>query len=67
MICNSNGALLADTVNLAKDKSLQAVGIAMHITADTWAHKYFAGTPSMAINNTDNHFFEIMPEEDGYK
>ena len=67
LICNSNGALVADTVNLAKDRSLQAVGIAMHVTADTWAHKYFAGTPSMTINNTDKHFYEIIPTEDSYE
>ena len=67
LICNSNGALVADTVNLAKNRSLQAVGIAMHVTADTWAHKYFAGTPSMVINNTDKHFYEIIPEGDSYQ
>ena len=65
MICNSNGDLLVDTVNLAKGKSLQAVGIAMHVLADTWAHKNFAGTPSMVINNTDSYFFEVMPAEEG--
>ena len=66
LICNSNGKLVADTVNLAKNKTLQAVGIAMHVTADTWAHKYFAGTPSMVINNTDRFFYEILPEGDSY-
>ena len=67
LICNSNGKLVIDTVNLAKNKSLQAVGIAMHVLADTWAHKYFAGTPSLVINNTDKHFYEIIPDGDGYK
>ena len=62
LICNTNGELLTDTVNLAKDAPLQAVGIAMHVLADTWAHTYFAGTPSLVINNTDNHFFEEMPD-----
>ena len=52
LICKPNGALLVDTVNLAKGGSLQAVGIAMHVLADTWAHSYFAGTPSLVINNT---------------
>ncbi|MCR4814535.1 MAG: hypothetical protein K5879_06900 [Lachnospiraceae bacterium] len=66
LICNSNGKLVADTVNLAKNKTLQAVGIAMHVTADTWAHKYFAGTPSMVINNTDRFFYEVLPEGDSY-
>ena len=45
LICGPNGELVSDTVELAKnDGSLQAVGIAMHILADTWAHQFFAGT-----------------------
>ena len=62
LICGPNGALLKDTVELAKDRSIQAAGIAMHILADTWAHYNFAGTPSLVINNTDNNFFEIMDD-----
>ena len=63
LICKPNGDLVEKTVELAKDKPLQAVGIAMHVLADTWAHSYFAGTPSLVINNTDDEFYEIM--EDG--
>ena len=62
LICGPNGDLLMKTVNLAKE-SLQAVGIAMHVLADTWAHQYFAGTPSQVINNTDYWFFELLPAE----
>ena len=62
LICGTNGALLADTVDLAKDKSLQAVGLAMHVLCDTWAHKTFAGTPSQVINGPYNVFYEIMPD-----
>jgi hypothetical protein len=62
LICGPNGDLVEKTVKLAKDKSLQAVGIAMHVLADTWAHRYFAGTPSLVINNTDGDFFEIFNE-----
>ena len=62
LICNPNGALVKDTVWLAKNNSLQAVGIAMHVLADTWAHRYFAGTPSLVINNVNKHFFEILPD-----
>ncbi len=65
MICGPNGDLLADTVNLAKGKSLQAVGIAMHVLADTWAHRYFAGTPSYVINNTNYYFYEILSIPEG--
>ena len=65
LICGPNGDLLADTVNLAQGKGLQAAGLAMHILADTWAHRYFAGTPSLVINNTNRFFVELVPSEDG--
>ena len=67
LICKPNGDLLVDTVNLAKGKSLQAAGVAMHVLADTWAHSYFAGTPSMVINNTNYHFYELIPVENGFE
>ena len=41
-------------------KSLEAAGIAMHVIADTWAHQYFAGTPSIVINNVSPNFYEII-------
>ena len=62
LICKPNGPLLVDTVKLAQGKSLQAVGLAMHVLADTWAHRNFAGTPSLVINNTDYHFYELLPD-----
>ena len=63
LICGPNGELVSDTVELAKkDGSLQAAGIAMHILADTWAHQFFAGTPSLVINNTNPVFFELIPD-----
>lgn len=67
LICNPNGELLLDTVNLAKGRSLQAAGIAMHVLADTWAHRYFAGTPSLVINNTDFNFKELIPDGEGFR
>lgn len=66
LICNTNGELLKDTVELARGRSLQAAGIAMHVLADTWAHRYFAGTPSYAINNTNTYFYEIIPDGNGF-
>ena len=60
LLCNPNGALLKETVQLAKGKSLQAAGIAMHVLSDTWAHRYFAGTPSLVINNTNYWFYELF-------
>ncbi|MBQ9415143.1 MAG: hypothetical protein IJU16_08485 [Clostridia bacterium] len=63
LICGPNGELLVSTVELArKTGSLQAVGVAMHVLADTWAHRYFAGTPSQVINNVDNRVVEILPD-----
>ena len=66
LICNPNGSLVAKTVELAKGKSLEAVGIAMHVLCDTWAHRYFAGTPSLVINNPYNRFTELIPDGDGF-
>lgn len=65
LICGPCGSLVSDTVELARGGSLQSVGIAMHVLADTWAHSYFAGTPSLVINNTSSHFYELIPREDG--
>ncbi|MBQ9632677.1 MAG: hypothetical protein IJV04_07195, partial [Lachnospiraceae bacterium] len=64
LICNTNGVLVEDTIRLARDRGLQAVGLAMHILADTWAHRYFAGTPSLVINNINEHFYEILADGD---
>lgn len=63
LICGPNGDLLRSTVELAKDGSLQAAGVAMHVLADTWAHMNFAGTPSLVINNTNRYFYEIVGDE----
>ena len=62
LICGPNGELVKNTVELAKGKGMQAVGVAMHVLADTWAHQYFAGTPSLVINNTNYWFYELFPD-----
>ncbi len=62
LICGPNGELVEETVKLAKNSSLQAVGIAMHVLADTWAHRCFAGTPSLVINDTNADFYEVDSE-----
>lgn len=67
LICGPNGDLLCKTVELADGACLQAVGLAMHVLADTWAHTYFAGTPSLVINNTDHNFYELIPDGEYYK
>lgn len=66
LICGPNSDLVVKTVELAKGRPLQSVGIAMHVLADTWAHSYFAGTPSLVINNTNYEFYELFPDGDGY-
>ena len=68
LICGPNGELVKDTVDNAKRASepnqfnYQAIGIAMHVVADTWAHMHFAGTPSLAINNTNDYFYEMFDD-----
>lgn len=62
LICKPNSDLVIKTVQLAKDKDLESIGIAMHVLADTWAHAYFAGTPSQVINNTDFEFYEVVDD-----
>ena len=66
LICGPNGDLAVKTVELAKGKPVQSVGIAMHVLADTWAHANFAGTPSLVINNTNYVFYELLPKGDGF-
>ncbi len=65
LICGPDGDLVKDTVELAKGRALPCVGIAMHVVADTWAHEYFAGTPSLVINNTSGDFNELVKDEAG--
>ena len=65
LICGPNGELLKETVKRAKGKGPEAAGLAMHVLADTWAHMYFAGTPSMVINSTDSSIRELIETENG--
>lgn len=65
LICGPNGDLVRKTVELAKGRPLPSVGIAMHVLADTWAHRNFAGTPSLVINNTTDDFYEFIAGEEG--
>ena len=64
LICQPNGPLVKDTVELAKGKGTAAAGLSMHVLADTWAHRNFAGTPSLVINNTNYYFYEIIDGKD---
>ena len=64
LICQPNGPLVKETVELARGKGTAAAGLAMHVLADTWAHRNFAGTPSLVINNTNYYFYEILNGSD---
>lgn len=60
LICQPNSTLLLETLRQAqKIGTPQAVGIAMHVLADTWAHRNFAGTPSMVINHIASDCYEL--------
>ena len=68
LICGPDSELMEQTVELAKEKSLQAIGVAMHVLSDTWAHQNFAGTPSMVINNvTESYLYVMEPDGDGFR
>lgn len=63
LICGTESALTAAIVQGAKDdyagsqdktKSLQRVGITMHVLADTFAHQGFAGIPLSLINEASD-------------
>ena len=56
---------MGDTVELARNRGPEAVGLAMHVLADTWAHQHFAGTLSLVINNTNGGFFELVCDAKG--
>lgn len=64
LICKPNSDLVEKTVKIAKGKGEQAIGISMHVLADTWAHSYFAGTPSRVINNTNYYFYELINDNE---
>lgn len=55
LMCQPNSVLSEKMVNDVRKYRkepyfLELLGIRMHVLADTWAHRYFAGTPSWWIN-----------------
>ena len=68
-ICTHNSDLVSkiifDTINKfavsnpENDKILYLIGVRMHVLADTFAHEFFAGTPSYFINDVGNSGFKI--------
>lgn len=59
-LCMPNSILLHQTVrNAQANGTLPAIGMAMHILADTWAHCYFAGIPVKFINDATGDVYEV--------
>ena len=66
LLCGPNGPLLKDTIELAKSSgTLEAIGLSMHVLADTWAHMYFIGTTSLVFNTSNYHFYEKIADGNG--
>ena len=62
LLCGPNGQLVKETVELVKGKSPEAIGMAMHVLSDTWAHANFAGTPSLVLNDVNYHIYEVLAD-----
>lgn len=70
MMCLPNSVLsqemIRDTLNYKKQSCyLEMVGIRMHVLADTWAHCYFAGTPSWWVNEAPRDIYYEGGDKDG--
>lgn len=56
LMCLPNSPILVNMINnKSTSETLQGIGIKMHVLADSWAHKYFAGIPAWFINQTYNY------------
>ena len=54
LLCLPNSQLVKQMVSqLREDNSLYAMGIAMHVLTDTWAHKYYSGVPAWFTNRSE--------------
>ena len=54
LLCLPNSPTVRGVVNSLKREradQLHAVGLCMHVLADTWAHQYFAGIPAWFMND----------------
>lgn len=68
LMCQPNSVLsekMVNDVKKNKDKPfyLELLGIRMHVLADTWAHRYFAGTPSWWINEAPEDVYYMPGKE----
>lgn len=63
-ICLPNSPLVAKMVEHTKrDGSIPAIGMAMHVLADTWAHSYFVGMPTKYVNDIEGDVYEVTDQE----
>ena len=46
------------------DRALFAVGIMLHVLADTWSHEYFCGSPNIYVNYIGNLSWDVKKIED---
>jgi hypothetical protein len=61
LVCFPNSILTKAMINdLVQNYSddLHAIGLRMHVLADTWAHTYYAGTPAWFINQETNNYLK---------
>ena len=63
LLCLPNSPTVKGMVNILKQKRashLHAVGLCMHVLADTWAHQYFAGIPAWFMNDVQMEDMKIQ-------
>ena len=76
LICRSSSETCRRMIRNAKEqydlwkdrnrrKALFAVGIAMHVLADTWSHEFFVGSPNGYINGINSERKETYTPEFG--
>ncbi|MDE7269048.1 MAG: hypothetical protein K2N81_01075 [Acetatifactor sp.] len=64
-LCLPDSSLMVKMVQEAKaDRSLPAIGMAMHVLADTWAHSYFAGIPAKHVNDIQGDVHELREDRE---
>lgn len=64
LMCQPNSVLSEKMVNDVRKHTdqpyyLELLGIRMHVLADTWAHRYFAGMPSWWVNEVPRDVYYV--------
>lgn len=68
LMCQPNSVLSEKMINDVRNNTkqpyyLELLGIRMHVLADTWAHCYFAGTPSWWVNEAPRDVYYVPSGE----